>query len=558
MKTTIGNFLFMRLRQMGIGHVFGVPGDFNLQLLEQLNEAEGVEFVGTCNELNASYAADGYARLNGAGALLTTYGVGDLSAVCGIAGSCAEHVPVVFISGAPPLYVMESRLRVHHSLAEGNFDNVRNCLKEFTAAYTRLTPHNAVEEIDRALMSCWREKIPVFLQMPSNISYLTIDAPENVLEFTQPKSDPERLESALACIEELLKKATHPALLVDMDADRSRLAQGLARLVHKRQIPYAAFRTGKAILSEADPLYLGIFNGHASTPRVAEAIEHCDCLIATAPSFTEGSPTVFPEGVPVEAHVYIRGFSVTIKDEVYEGVTAGELIDRLVEMIDECPVLTTAVPHAVALPAAKAGAQLTHQRLWARMEKFFRAGDVVIAENGTSAMGLTGVSLPENASFIAQLIWGSIGYTLPALLGTLTASTERRQILFIGDGSFQMTAQELSTMLRRGLKPIIFLLNNSGYTIERFILGKHAAYNDIANWQYAALPGVFAPEAKVFTASVHTEDELEETLQKVEASDCLTLIELHLDAQDAPRSLHTFGPLVAEMDYGPRGPQRKK
>jgi TPP-dependent 2-oxoacid decarboxylase len=158
MKMTIGQFLFSRLRQIGVEHVFGVPGDFNLQLLEQLKEVEGIEFIGTCNELNAAYAADGYARTKGIGALVTTYGVGDLSAVCGIAGSRAEHVPVIFISGVPPLFAMESRLRVHHSLAEGNFDNVMNCLKEFTVVNTRLTPGNAVEEIDRAIHRCWREK----------------------------------------------------------------------------------------------------------------------------------------------------------------------------------------------------------------------------------------------------------------------------------------------------------------------------------------------------------------------------------------------------------------
>ena len=117
MKMTIGCYLFRCLREIGVGHVFGVPGDFNLQLLEQLDEVDDIDFVGTCNELNASYAADGYARANGIGAMLTTYGVGDLSAICGLAGACAEHVPVVLISGTPPLYAMESRLRVHHSLA---------------------------------------------------------------------------------------------------------------------------------------------------------------------------------------------------------------------------------------------------------------------------------------------------------------------------------------------------------------------------------------------------------------------------------------------------------
>ena len=178
MKMTIGHFLFRRLREIGVSHIFGVPGDFNLQLLEQLSEIDGIDFVGTCNELNASYAADGYARANGIGAMLTTYGVGDLSAICGLAGACAEHVPVVLISGTPPLYAMESRLRVHHSLAEGNFDNINNCLKQFTANTVRLTPMNVADELDRVLTSCWRDKLPVTIQVPSNISYLEVEVPD--------------------------------------------------------------------------------------------------------------------------------------------------------------------------------------------------------------------------------------------------------------------------------------------------------------------------------------------------------------------------------------------
>jgi TPP-dependent 2-oxoacid decarboxylase len=557
MKMTIGNFLFLRLRQMGIGHVFGMPGDFNLQLLEQIKEVDGIEFVGTCNELNASYAADGYARMNGVGALLTTYGVGDLSAVCGIAGACAEHVPVVFISGTPPLFAMEGRLRVHHSLAEGNFDNVRNCLKEFTVACARLTPANAVEELDRALLSCWREKLPVYIQVPSNISYLMVDVPDNRLSLALPASDPERLESAAQHISRLLSSARQPALLVDMDADRSAIRDGLAALVDKHQMPYAAFRTGKAMLSEHHPLYLGVYNGKASAPQVAAAVEQSDCLIATAPCFAEASPMVSPSGLPVAADVYIRGNAVVVAGEVYEGVTASELVARLIELIPQKPVAETVAHQRSPLQAARAATALTQERLWARMEDFFRSGDVVVAENGTSAIALTSVRLPEGASYISQMIWGSIGYSLPAMMGAQVAQPDRRHVLFIGDGSLQLTVQELSTILRLKLKPIIFVLNNRGYTIERYILGMHADYNDIVNWRYTELPGVLAPDEKVFVAQAANEEELETVLAQAEASECACFIELHLDPLDAPPALKTFGPMTAELDYGPRGPQRQ-
>lgn len=230
MKTTIGHFLFARLKQIGIAHVLGVPGDFNLQLLEQVAEVEGIEFVGTCNELNAAYAADGYARSNSVSALLTTYGVGDLSALCGIAGAYAERVPVICISGVPPLFAISNRLRVHHSQVEGNFDDVMICAAQFTIAQTRLTPSNAVEEIDRVLRACWRERCPVYIQVPSNISYLTIEAPETPLDVSLPESDPERLELAVARIVAMLKSATRPAMLIDIDADRAGVAANLERL----------------------------------------------------------------------------------------------------------------------------------------------------------------------------------------------------------------------------------------------------------------------------------------------------------------------------------------
>lgn len=556
MKMSIGNFLFMRLGQIGVEHVFGVPGDFNLQLLEQIKEVDGIEFIGTCNELNAAYAADGYARTSGIGALLTTYGVGDLSAVCGIAGSRAEHVPVVFISGVPPLYAMESRLRVHHSLAEGNFDNVMNCLKEFTVANTRLTPGNAVEEIDRALHRCWKEKKPVYIQVPSNISYLMVDVPETVLELTLPASDPERLESAATHIVGLLNRAQLPALLVDIEVDRSGMVEKLSSIVKKRKIPYAALRTGKALLSEVHPLFKGVYMGEASAQPVKDTIKSSDCLIVTEPCFIEGSPMVFPGGLPIEAHVYIRGYNVTVENEVYEGVTAGELIERLIELVEIGPGITEQPDSSADIPSPEPGKALTQSYLWSRISRFFRSGDVVVADNGTSNIALTDVRLPENTRYISQLIWGAIGHSLPALLGSMVSAPDRRHILFIGDGSFQVTAQELSTILNRGLKPIVFLINNHGYTIERYILGMHESYNDIADWQYSALPGVFAPDVETFTAIVRTEDDLEEALEKADDRNCSCFIEIILDPEDAPDALKIFGPYTADLDYGPRGPQR--
>jgi len=150
-------------------------------------------------------------------------------------------------------------------------------------------------------------------------------------------------------------------------------------------------------------------------------------------------------------------------------------------------------------------------------------------------------------------VWGSIGYTVGALLGALLASPQRRHILFIGEGSFQLTAQELSTILRHDLKPCIFLINNHGYTIERAILGKDAKYNDVANWRYAELPKVFRPDAKAETYVVETVDDLNKVLHAKHAG--LVFVESVMDKYDAPIALIKGGHAFANSDYGPRGPQ---
>jgi indolepyruvate decarboxylase len=203
---TVGEFLLRRIREAGVSHAFGVPGDYNLELLQQLEDTGTLEWMGACNELNASYAADGYARLNGLAALIVTNAVGALSAINGVAGSYAEHVPVICICGSIPLRSMERGLGMHHTMADGTWDRFINAYAQVTAAQARLTPYNAVTEIDRLVLTAWREKLPVYLELPSDIAYLDIEVPEAPLLLTQPASDPERLLSCSTAIAARLRR----------------------------------------------------------------------------------------------------------------------------------------------------------------------------------------------------------------------------------------------------------------------------------------------------------------------------------------------------------------
>jgi len=559
MQTTVGEFLFTRLRQAGVSDVIGVPGDFNLNLLEQIEDMEGIRFVGACNELNAAYAADGYARRRGIGALLTTYGVGELSALCGIAGANSEHLPVFSIGGAPPLFATQNRFRLHHSLADGDFDNMLLSMAPFTATAVHIDSTNAVEEIDRALHLCLRKQRPVHVQVPSDVSHLRIEAPDTPFDVRMPPSDPERLEAALAHVQTKLASATRPAILTDMDADRHGLTDGLRALAHRGGIPYAQMPTGKALLDENDPLFLGTYAGAASSAEVRERIESADFLVTTSPRFIESNSGNFTARLPFESVVDMRNHRVTVGPAYYEGVVGSELLDRLVDAIPERRVVDTAAdatkPASVEQHTGDTSDALTHARLWPRIAQFVRSGDVVIAEAGTSNIGLSAQRLPADTAFVASNIWGAIGYTLPALFGSLLAAPERRHLLFIGDGSFQLTAQELSSILRYDQRPIIVLIDNAGYTIERYILGMDRTYNDIAAWDYARLPQIFKSDANMQSYHASTHGELEDALTRIESSDKGAFLILTLDPKDAPAGLKTFGPAVADFDYGPTGPR---
>lgn len=197
MQYTVSIYLLDRLHELGIEHIFGVPGDYNLSFLDDVIAHKNLEWIGNCNELNAAYAADGYARIKGVAALITTFGVGELSAINGIAGSYAENVPVIKITGTPTTNVMENGELVHHTLGDGKFDHFSNMYREITVAQTNLTPEHAAEEIDRVLRACWNEKRPVHINLPIDVHNKPINKPTESLLNNPILSNKEALNKML-------------------------------------------------------------------------------------------------------------------------------------------------------------------------------------------------------------------------------------------------------------------------------------------------------------------------------------------------------------------------
>jgi indolepyruvate decarboxylase len=554
-KMKIGDFLLRRLEEAGVRHLFGVPGDYNLTLLQQLYDASTLKWIGTTGELVASYAADGYARLNGLGALLVTNGVGALSAINGVGGSYSEHVPVICISGSIPLRSIDRGLGMHHTMADGTFDHFLDAYAPVTVARTRLTPRNAAAEIDRLILTAWREKLPVYMELPSDIAYLDIEVPADPLALAEPPSDPERLQSCIAAITGRLSAAKSPAILVDADADRFGVAPELMELAAKMQAPVAVINAAKAVIDETFPYYVGVYGGKASEPRVREAIESSDCLLSIGYRPIEVTTGDFTAVLPANT-IHAHGHSVDVGDDNYQAVTLKEVLRGV---IDAVPLIGGCAPRRVAPAVASKqpddSAKLTQAAYWQAIQSYLRPGDVLYVDNGTSFV-LLGLKLPRNCTFIGSINWGSIGYSVGALLGALTAAPHRRHLLLVGDGSFQVTAQELSTILRHDHKPVILLINNGGYTIERGYLGKTETYNDIANWSYADLPKVFRPDTSARSFVVKTCGDLQNALSA--PNDTMIFVESIMDPHDAPAAVTRSSNKGAELDYGPRGPQRRE
>jgi pyruvate decarboxylase/indolepyruvate decarboxylase len=541
---TVGDYLLLRLKQIGIKHIFGVPGDYNMEFLDQIVNQEGIEWIGTCNELNASYAADGYGRINGIAALVTTFGVGELSAINGIAGSYAEHVPVVAITGSPATKLQKTGALVHHTFGTGDFSMFARMYEKVTAASAYLTPENAAAEIDRVLGACLLLKQPVYISLPMDVASHEVAAPSD--PFVPPvfQSDRATLAEAVDASVAMLDKAEKPVILADVGVDRYRLQKELRELLATTGYPYATMNMGKGLLEETHPQFIGIYNGAASEDYVRRRIEEADCVLSIGALMTDFNTGKFSAKLDPGRTIEVHGQSLKIKRDLYNNVAMQDFLPALSKRLQHRDAETLDLKSAVEnLDAGfttpfqpNSTAAITQQRFWYKLAHFLKEDDIVIAETGVCLFGASVIPLPKGTTFVGQVLWGSIGYSVGSLLGCAIAAPQRRSILLVGDGSFQMTAQELSTILRYDLKPIIFLINNDGYTIERDIHGATMPYNDIQPWNYHKLHEVFANNG--WGIKVSTESELESALQKAEqVRDKLAFIEVVMDKMDSPESL---------------------
>lgn len=282
-KITLGRYMWERIHQVGVDTIFGVPGDFNLQFLDSIYLTPGLSFVTNQNELNAAYAADGYARIkNTPGCLVTTHGVGELSALNGIAGSMSEHVKVIHVVGQTTRAMQKGNMMIHHSIGNKPNHQMYNKASEGLrfAAAELWDVADAPEEIDRVLRECVIKSGPVYIFMPLDLSAEMVDAAllETPINL-EPHVDEKTQDEAVKAITDAVTQAKYPTILVDALVQRFNAAQETAQLVRKLNVPFFSATMGKGVVDETEENFVGVWNGEVSSPGVKEAAKQADLVV---------------------------------------------------------------------------------------------------------------------------------------------------------------------------------------------------------------------------------------------------------------------------------------
>jgi pyruvate decarboxylase len=561
MTYTVGSYVAARLSQIGLKHHFAVAGDFNLVLLDQLLTNKDLEQVYCCNELNCGYAAEGYARANGAAAAVVTFSVGGLSAINAIAGAFAESLPVILISGAPNTNDRATEHLLHHTLATHDFSYQFEIANKVTCAAVAITSAaEAPQQIDHAIRTALRNKKPAYIEIACNIADAPCAEPGPVSAvLSEEQSDAETLNAAVTAAANFLAGKQKPVLLIGSKLRAAGAEMQAIELAEALGCAVTVMPAAKSFFPEEHPQFAGIYWGEVGSPTARQIVDWADSVVCVGTIFNDYSTvgwTAMPSGASV---LTVDDGSVRLDGQFFGQVRLRDFLSNLprvvqkrgATMIEYDRIRLAPQPEAPADPQAK----LVRSEVVRQIRSILNGDTTVIVETGDSWFNGMGLKLPARARFEIEMQWGSIGWSVPATFGYAVGAPDRRIIAMIGDGSFQLTAQEIAQMVRRKLPVIIFLMNNHGYTIEVEI--HDGPYNNIKNWDYAGLIQVFnAEDGQGKGLRVTNGKELCEAIKVALAnSNGPTLIECMIDRDDCSPELISWGRQVAKANARPPRPQ---
>ena len=554
--STVGTYLASRLEQAGVRDYFVVPGDFNLILLDQILENPRLRMINCCNELNAGYAADGYARSNGVAAMVLTYSVGGLSALNAVACAYAEDLPVIVVVGGINSDSEWQDKIIHHALGEVRYDYQREIYAHVTAgAFSVRHAADAPAMIDGAIDLALRRRKPVMLEIACNLASMPVPAPRPRRFGAAPASDPAALADAADHAADLLNKASRPVLVSGSKLRPPASREAFLKLADAAGYAVASVPAGKGMFPETHPAYVGIYWGPVSWPGVASVVESADAYLFAGTLLSDYATTGFTAMIDPKKLLLALPGEVRLPGATYAGVQLADFLGALAGRVrrNDASLVEFARGKMREEPPADApGNTLTIAEVSRQIHDALGSDTALLVETGDSWFHGLRMRLPEGCRFEIQFQAGSIGWSVPATLGyEMGFTTPTRVIAMIGDGSFQVTAQEVSTMIRYGMRPIIILVNNRGYIIEDAI--HQGPYNKIKNWDYAGLMKDWTnDEGRGLGLHAKSAGELTAALTRATTHDGPCLIEVAIDPQDCSVDMREWGTRVAAANGRPR------
>ncbi|ODV86506.1 hypothetical protein CANARDRAFT_6971 [[Candida] arabinofermentans NRRL YB-2248] len=560
-EITISEYIFLRIYQLGIKSIFGVPGDFNLSLLEHLYDIPDLNWIGCCNELNASYAADAYSKTtNKMSVLLTTYGVGELSAINGIAGSYSEYSPLLHIVGTSRYALKNSDLNIHHLVTNSNTllkpDHFiyEKIAENFSCVQESITDDalEACVKVDNVIRDVWMKSRPGYLFLPCDLTemkvpmkYLYTD-----LDLTYSPTVPQsRIDEVVSKILDKLYSSSNPCVIADYFLKKFRLEDKFEQLINKLDGKINIYDTflGKGLIHEDMSRFVGTYNGKLGDSYVTKSIESSDLILHIGNFDNEVNNGFFTFDLLKERKIELNPDYISICGELYTDLNLQDVFPVLLSKLQTFKVPTAKVIEKDLCVTKKNDTvyPLIEQDLFNSLQSNLKPNDILIVDTCSFIFSISDLKL-KGAKFINQMLWGAIGYALPATLGASLAlrdfNMDGRVITVEGDGSAQMSLQELASFVRYKINPILFILNNDGYTIERVIKGPNRSYNDIScDWQWCQMMKVFGDVDETYskshrvTSAKQLETMMSDTVYQHENK--FQLVELILPKFDVPDRL---------------------
>ncbi|XP_022144025.1 pyruvate decarboxylase 2-like, partial [Momordica charantia] len=482
-----------------------------------------------------------------------------------VAGAFSEDLPVVCIVGGPNSNDYGSKKILHHTIGLPDFSQELRCFQNVTCYQAVIDSlKDAQWKIDTAICKCLEESKPIYISVCCNL--VATPHPSFSIQSLIPLSLPPKqsnqmgLEAAVEKAAQLLNSAVKPVAVAGKKLRLAKAQAAFVELADACGYAVAVTPSAKGLFPENHPHFIGTYWGVLSTAFCGETVEIADASLFAGPTFdeletvgfslcykknnaiiVEPERVVFPNG-PSFGPILMMDFLRALTKRLKPNPTAYENYRRIY------------VPESGPLQS-EPGEALRVNVLFKHIQKMLSSNMAVISEAGDSWFHCQKLKLPQSCGYEMQIIYASIGWSLGATLGYAQAASNERMVLCMGDGSFQMAPQDLSTMLRLGQRNIIFLINNGGYTIEVEI--HDGPYNVIKNWDYTALvDAMHNANGNCWTTKVKTEEELVKAIQIAmgEKNDCLCFIETIVHRDDTSKELLEFGNKLAAINSRPPKP----